>query len=426
MGDSPKSRDNSRSFLMDYLKSHILNKVEGSDEMLKEMKADFSSFNTKVNSDSIKKLEYQMSQLSAQLESKPQEKYADDMMINSKVNHDKCLAVLTRSGKSISGNVKVNGEATTSKEGDEAVGLDKSDQAPKNDKPKGVEESPKQLTTEDLQTSYDGDTSSSKPIKLFPKVSPPFPQRLKKRDEDAKFQNFLFVFKTLSINLPLVEVLLEILGYSKFMKELVTKKRSMDFETVEVSHSYSAIMPSNVIIKKVDPGAFTIPCTIRILQFSKALCDLGTSINLMSYAIFKQLRLGEPKSTAMRLLMADRSIKYLIGILYDILVRVYRFIFPADYVILDCEIDGEVPIILGRPFSSSGRALVDVESGESKFLVNDEDFTFNVCKSIKQPSDINVVSTLDVIDEAVTSVSEVFRVGKPLTIVLPNYDEDEV
>ncbi|KAK4723870.1 hypothetical protein R3W88_026649 [Solanum pinnatisectum] len=169
-------------------------------------------------------------------------------------------------------------------------------------------------------------------------------------------------------------------GNVKFMKELVTKKRSVDFETVEVSHSCSAIMTSNVVVKKVDLGVFTIPCTIGMFQFAKALCDLGASINLMSFAIFKQLRLGEPKSTTMCLLMADQSIKHPIGILYDILAKVDRFIFPANFVILDCEIDIEIPIILGRSFLGTGRALVDVESGELDFWVNDEKITFNMCK----------------------------------------------
>ncbi|XP_049365740.1 uncharacterized protein LOC125830605 [Solanum verrucosum] len=196
----------------------------------------------------------------------------------------------------------------------------------------------------------------------------------------------------------LVEALLEMSGYPKLMKELVTKERSMDFETIKVSHNCSAIMTSEMIIKKDDPGAFTIPCTVGMLQFAKALCDLGASINLMPYAIYKQLGLGEPKSTTMWLLMADQSIKHPIGILYDILVKVDRFIFPADFVILDCGIDAGIPIILGRPFVATGRELVDVENGELKFRVNTYEVTFNVCKSMKYPTDIHLVSTINVID----------------------------
>ncbi|KAK4707054.1 hypothetical protein R3W88_033393 [Solanum pinnatisectum] len=147
-------------------------------------------------------------------------------------------------------------------------------------------------------------------------------------------------------------------------------------------------MTKEMIKKREDPGAFTIPCTIGMLQFAKSLCDLGESINLMPYAIYKHLGLGEPKATTMRLLTADPSIKHPVGILHDILVEVDRFIFLADFVILDCEIDDEIPIILERPFLATGRALVDVESGKLKFRVNEDEVTFNICKSMKHPSDI--------------------------------------
>ncbi|XP_049348123.1 uncharacterized protein LOC125812677 [Solanum verrucosum] len=164
------------------------------------------------------------------------------------------------------------------------------------------------------------------------------------------------VFKSLSINLPLVEALLEMPGYAKFMKELITKKRSFEYEMIEVAHSCSAIMTNDSITKRKDLGEFTIPCTIGMLQFAKALCDLGASINLIPYAIYKQLGLGEPKATTMRLFMVDRSIKHPVEILYDILVKVDQFIFSADFVILDCEIDVDIPIILERPFLATGRA----------------------------------------------------------------------
>ncbi|KAK4718037.1 hypothetical protein R3W88_016375 [Solanum pinnatisectum] len=185
-------------------------------------------------------------------------------------------------------------------------------------------------------------------------------------------------------------------------------------------------MTKELIKKREDPGAITILCSIGMLQFAKALCDLGASINLMPYAIYKQLGLGEPKATTMRLLIADRSIKHPVGILYDILVKVDWLIFPGDFVILDCEIDAEIPIILERPFLATGRALVDVESGELKFQVNEDEVTFNVCKSMKHSSDIHVVSTVDVIDEAVASVSHLMCMSKPLEAVLANYDEFEI
>ncbi|XP_070013462.1 uncharacterized protein [Nicotiana sylvestris] len=97
-------------------------------------------------------------------------------------------------------------------------------------------------------------------------------------------------------------------GYAKFMKDLVTKKRSMNFETIKVSHQVSAIV--HLMAPKLeDLGAFTIPCTIESAEFAKALCDLGASINLMPYSVFKTLGIGKKGSTSMRLQMVDRTMK---------------------------------------------------------------------------------------------------------------------
>ena len=76
--------------------------------------------------------------------------------------------------------------------------------------------------------------------------------------------------------------------------------------------------------------------------------------------IQRPLRLGDPNTISMRILIADRIVKIPIRILHDVLVKVESFIFPADFVILDCEVDFEVPIILGRPFLATDRALVDM------------------------------------------------------------------
>ena len=152
-------------------------------------------------------------------------------------------------------------------------------------------------------------------------------------------------------------------GYAKFMKDLVTKKRSVTFENDDRLQHCISIATRSLVQKKEDSGAFTIRYTVRSLHFAKALCDLGSSTNLMPLSIYKKFGLGDPKPTAMWLLMADRIVKRPIGILHDVLVKVESFIFPADFVILDCEVDFEVPIILGRPFLATGRALVDMEKG---------------------------------------------------------------
>ena len=86
--------------------------------------------------------------------------------------------------------------------------------------------------------------------------------------------------------------------------------------------------------------------------------------------------------------MADRTVKRSIGILHVVLVKVESFIFLADFVILDCEVDFEVPIILRRPFLATGRTLVDMEKGQMKFWLNNEEATFNICRTMRQSGEI--------------------------------------
>ncbi|XP_024030537.1 uncharacterized protein LOC112094270 [Morus notabilis] len=126
----------------------------------------------------------------------------------------------------------------------------------------------------------------------------------------------------------------------------------------------SAILHNKIPPKLKDPGSFTIPCAIGNNYFGKALCDLGASINLMPMSIFKKLGIGEAWPTTVTLQLADRSLAHPEGKIENVLVKVDKFIFPADFIILDYEADVEVPIILGRPFLATGRTLIDVQKGE--------------------------------------------------------------
>nr|XP_009793751.1 PREDICTED: uncharacterized protein LOC104240586 [Nicotiana sylvestris] len=195
----------------------------------------------------------------------------------------------------------------------------------------------------------------------MPRPPPPYPQRLAKQN---------------------VKALEQMSGYAKFMKDLVTKKRSMNCETIKMTHQVSAIVHS-MAPKLEDPGAFTIPCTIGSADFAKALCDLGRPL----------------------------------GIIDDVLVRVDKFILPVDY---------EVPIILSRPFLATGKSLVDVEAGELTFRMDDGKVVFHVCKSMRQPNSIEVCLFVDlVIDVIIDDASATMNVEDNLEAVLLNLDNDE-
>ncbi|XP_070007075.1 uncharacterized protein [Nicotiana sylvestris] len=259
----------------------------------------------------------------------------------------------------------------------------------------------------------------------LPRPPPPYPQKLAKQKYENQFKMFIDMMKSFSINVPLVEALKQMLGYAKFMKDLVTKKRSMDCETIKMTHQVSAIVHS-MDPKLEDPGAFTIPCTIGSADFAKALCNLGTSINLMPYLVFKTLGIRQLRPTSIRLQMADRTMKRPLGIINDVLVRVDKFILSADFVILDYEVNYEVMIILGRPFLSTGKALIDVEEGKLTFRVGDEKMVFYVCKSMKQPNSSEVCSFVDLVMVVIVdNTSVMINMEDPLEAVLLNLDVNE-
>ncbi|XP_063948041.1 uncharacterized protein LOC135152139 [Daucus carota subsp. sativus] len=202
---------------------------------------------------------------------------------------------------------------------------------------------------------------------------PPFPKRLQKHKLDKQFAKFLEVFKKLQINIPFGEALEQMPSYAKFMKGILSRKLKLeDLETVALTEECSAVLQQKLPPKLKDPGSFTIPCTIGKLSFDKCLCDLGASINLMPLSVFKKLGLPEPKPTNMSLQLADRSITYPRGIVEDVLVKVDKLIFPADFVILDFEEDKQIPIILGRPFLATGQTLIDVFDA-MKFPTDEEE-----------------------------------------------------
>ncbi|KAK5777457.1 hypothetical protein PVK06_045424 [Gossypium arboreum] len=172
--------------------------------------------------------------------------------------------------------------------------------------------------------------------------------------------------------------------YAKFLKELLTNKRKFkDLSTVELNEECSAILQNKLPTKLKDLGSFTIPCLIGSLNVEKALADLGASINLMPYKMFKQLGLGEPKPTRMSIQLADRSVKYPRGIIEDVLVKIDKFIVPVDFVVLDMDEDVEVPLILRCPFLATARPLIDVGDGKLVLRVGDEEIIFKIYDAMR-------------------------------------------
>ncbi|XP_049406266.1 uncharacterized protein LOC125869909 [Solanum stenotomum] len=212
-------------------------------ENVKETQNDLSSIGQKVDAHavSIKHFELQMTQLSTIVKPR-QPGTLPSNTIQKKDGY--CMTVTTRGGKqTIDPPMPSRVEVKVSKD-DEVIEV--------NGEPENATEKEVEITQ-----------------KVIPMPRPPpfFPQRLVKETEEGKYRKFISMLKQLSINVSLIEVLEQ--------------------------------MPGSLVQKKENLGAFTIPCTIGLLHFAMALCDLGASINLMPLAIYRKLGLGDPKSTAM-------------------------------------------------------------------------------------------------------------------------------
>ncbi|XP_015167682.1 uncharacterized protein [Solanum tuberosum] len=161
--------------------------------------------------------------------------------------------------------------------------------------------------------------------------------------------------------------------YAKYVKDIVASKRRLtEHEAIVLTEECSSRI-QNILPKKLkDPGSFTVQITIGQSVHARGLCDLGASINLMPLSLYLKLGLGSPKRTTVILQLADRSIAKPEGVVEDMLVQVGSLIFPIDFVVLDFELDPEVPFILGRPFLATSRALIDVEAGQLTMRAHDK------------------------------------------------------
>nr|GEY15898.1 reverse transcriptase domain-containing protein [Tanacetum cinerariifolium] len=181
---------------------------------------------------------------------------------------------------------------------------------------------------------------------------------IKQDNDEIQIHKFWQMFKQLHINITLVDALILIPKYQKMLKALLSK-----LENTPLNENCSAVILKKLPEKLGDPGKFLIPCGFSKLK-CKALADLGTSINLMPLSVWKKLGLPELISTRMTLELANRAFCTPARIARDVFVLAGKFTFPADFVIVDYENDPRVPLILGRTFLQTARALIDVHGEE--------------------------------------------------------------
>nr|GEY77468.1 reverse transcriptase domain-containing protein [Tanacetum cinerariifolium] len=164
----------------------------------------------------------------------------------------------------------------------------------------------------------------------------------------------------------------------KMLKALLSNKEKLqELANTPLNENCSAVILKKLPEKLGDPGKFLISCGFSELK-CKSLADLGASINLMPLSVWKKLGLPDLIPTRMTLKLANRAICTPDEIARDVFVPVGKFTFPADFVVVDYESNPRVPLILGRPFLITARALIDVYDEEMILCDGDESLTLNM------------------------------------------------
>ncbi|GJV53336.1 reverse transcriptase domain-containing protein [Tanacetum coccineum] len=177
-----------------------------------------------------------------------------------------------------------------------------------------------------------------------PKASIPFPSRRndERRKEKAndQIEKFYEIFRDLSFEISFTDALMLMPKFASTLKTLIGNKEKLsELARTPLNENCSAVILNKLPKKLGDPGRFLIPCEFTGITTCNALADLGASINLMPYSVWKSLSLSDLTPTCMTLELADRSITEPIGIAEDVFVNVGKFQFPADFVVVDFEPD---------------------------------------------------------------------------------------
>ncbi|GKB25970.1 reverse transcriptase domain-containing protein [Tanacetum coccineum] len=288
---------------------------------------------------------------------------------------------------------------------------------PTNPSPKKVVERETEETTDKEQTNFQGSTAQIPPPvipisilepdvpKTLPKTTPipesDIPKSLPKpnisypsRCDDQKscdkasnqMDKIFQIFQDLRFDISFADALLLMPRFAPTIKSLLmNKEKLLELAKIPLNENCSAMLLKKLPEKLGDPGKFLIPCNFPGMDVCHALADLGAGINLMPHSIWKKISLPELTPTRMTLELADRSITRPKGLAEDIFVKVGNFHFPTDFVVVDFEADPRVPLILGRSFLRTSRALIDVYKGELILRDGNEQIIFHVNGTSKHP-----------------------------------------
>ncbi|XP_052626791.1 uncharacterized protein LOC111917753 [Lactuca sativa] len=318
------------------------------EDIVKSLATSTQSFQQETKA-SIKNLEQQMAQL-AQSVSKMENQGKLPPQTEKNPKHNAC-AISLRSGK------KYDGPKMPEEEEEELV----------------IEEPPKK--DQKKEEMMEKKKPEEKEEKITP---PPFPSRLSSNKKEREDSEIMAMFRKVEVNIPLLDA--------------IKQKR----------------MPP----KCKDPGVFTVPCKLGNLYVPHAMLDLGASINVLPYSVYKSIGIGTLTKTGVIIQLADRSIVHPKGVLEDVLVQVNEIVFPADFYVLDIGDDdhpSSSSILLGRPFLKTARTKIDVYNGTLSMEFDGEVINFNIYEEFDSNS--------------VKEIAENFKLDEELLEIVESMEE---
>nr|GFA10121.1 reverse transcriptase domain-containing protein [Tanacetum cinerariifolium] len=270
----------------------------------------------------------------------------------------------------------------------------------------------------------------------MPNLKPwiPYPSRRdnERRREQAneQIEKFYEIFKDMSFKISFTDALILMPKFASTLKALIGNKEKLSEMARTPINEYCSAVILNKFPKKLgDPDKFLIPCEFPGMDECLALANLGAIINLMPLSVRKELSLPELNPTCMTLELADRLVSKPIGIAKDVSVKVGMFHFPADFVVVDSEPDPRVPLIFGRCFLKTGRALIDVHKGELTLRIRNEAITYNLDQTSRYSANYDQMTAnkIDVTDEACEEYfQKVFRFSDVTMSGSPTPSEDPI
>nr|GEU59075.1 reverse transcriptase domain-containing protein [Tanacetum cinerariifolium] len=212
------------------------------------------------------------------------------------------------------------------------------------------------------------------------KINLPYPSRLAKEKlrekDDILAAKFMDIFRDLHFELSFADALVHMPKFAPMFKKLLNNKdKLIELTKTPLNENCSAVVLTKLLEKLGDPGQFLISCDFSEFDNCLALADLGSSINLIPLSIWKKLRLPTLNDTKMVLELADRTISKPTGVAENVFVKVGKFYFLVDFVVLEFIADPRVPLILGSPFLSTAHALIDVYEGEIILRYDEQSLT---------------------------------------------------